>query len=364
MSTLDAATNTKAGRIAEAIAQDITQGRYTPGMMLPGERELARSYDVSPVTVRKSLRLLSETGRVVRHPQRGVIVPGQTEAKRKVRQIAFITSWPNNGTNEWARGISMSLDPEQYALGVYSAYMDMSHIGRLVASVLATQPAGIIISPMADQHGHIDGAMLAESGIPVVTLGQPTIPGFQCDRIDESGVFVGKVISQFVLKRGFRDVVYFTSGPKEQSVDTIRSLRQHLGTAGISLPDERVYIYDAPNGYITPPDPYIDARREMARMLANGFSCELLIAGHDFPAVGALQSLLASGIQVPEQMHVMSGMRCPVEGVTPMKLTTIDFNRVAEGQIAADVLMRRIDGYTGPVEVHHVALDLIEGETT
>lgn len=363
MNSIDVTINTKAGRIAETIAKDISQGRYAPGMLLPTERELARSYDVSPATMRKSLRLLSEIGQVVKHPQRGVVVPGSSIQARKVEQIAFITPCPNDGTNEWARGISSCLDPEHFTLAVYSAYHEMKKMGQVVENVLATRPAGIIISPMPDEQCHIDGDILTKSGIPVVTIGHATIPGLSCDRIDESGLYSGRMLAKFVLKYRFRNIAYFTCGPRYTSDDTINSLRQELTSSGFELPEEKIYIYDAPHGVMSPPDPYIDARRQMAKMLGEGFKCELLIAGHDYPAVGALQALTAAGVKVPQQMKIISAMRCPVEGITPMKLTTIDFNRISEGKIATELLMRRINGYGGPIEVHHVSLDLIEGET-
>jgi DNA-binding LacI/PurR family transcriptional regulator len=355
--------NTKVGRIAMTLVDDIKQGRYQPGMLLPTERELAKTYEVSPVTMRKCLKILSKRGELVRHPQRGVVVASPAQAAPKVGQIAFVTFCPNDNTNMYAKGISENLDHDRFTLAVYSAYHDVKKFSQLLENVLSTRPAGVIINTLPEEIYRINGELIAQTGIPVVALGHSEIPEFFCDRIDESGTYNARKIAKFILKYQFRDIAYFGTSPRSASDETITAIRRELGPMGINLPEEKIHIIETPHGYTSPPDPFIDTRLYMTNLLNKGFNCELLIAGHDYLGVGALQALLKAGVAVPQQMKIISAMRCPVEGISPMKLTTIDFNQDEEGKIAIELLMRRINGYTGPVEVHHVAVELIDGET-
>ncbi len=67
--------NSKATKIADRVADDIKQGKYATGVLLPAEEELAKTYSVSRTTIRKSLAILSRKGRINKLPQRGALVP-------------------------------------------------------------------------------------------------------------------------------------------------------------------------------------------------------------------------------------------------------------------------------------------------
>ncbi len=65
--------NTKAYRLAMQITEDIQNGKFASGVLLPPDGELANDYDVSRITLRKSLAILSQKGRLQRLPQGGAL---------------------------------------------------------------------------------------------------------------------------------------------------------------------------------------------------------------------------------------------------------------------------------------------------
>jgi LacI family transcriptional regulator len=65
--------HTRAHKVAAQIAEDICQGKFDSGVLLPPESELAASYAVSRITLRKSLTILSEKGQLRRLPQGGAL---------------------------------------------------------------------------------------------------------------------------------------------------------------------------------------------------------------------------------------------------------------------------------------------------
>jgi DNA-binding LacI/PurR family transcriptional regulator len=67
----------KSVRVADTLADDIQQGRFQAGMLLPTENELAGIYRVSGMTMRKALGILANRGVVVRLPQKGTLVPSR-----------------------------------------------------------------------------------------------------------------------------------------------------------------------------------------------------------------------------------------------------------------------------------------------
>ena len=61
-------------QLADLIRTDITKGKLKKGDMLPTEKELGDSYNVSRITVRGALSILAEEGLIYRKKGRGTIV--------------------------------------------------------------------------------------------------------------------------------------------------------------------------------------------------------------------------------------------------------------------------------------------------
>jgi DNA-binding GntR family transcriptional regulator len=61
-------------QVAADVEADIDTGRFAPDTRLPSELELAEQYGVSRVTVRRSIDLLRQRGKVVAVQGRGTFV--------------------------------------------------------------------------------------------------------------------------------------------------------------------------------------------------------------------------------------------------------------------------------------------------
>ena len=312
--------NSRAVRLVQRVLADLRRGRFSPGERLPAERELAPLYGVSRSTIRHTLELLVADWHLVREPRRGVKVPKRPAgAPADNTQVAWITLSLSEDANEVTRGLHAALDPD-YTLATYCAHADIARYGQLVARVAATRPAGMIlqcdISPGRDA---FHAAPLMAAGIPVVVIGDMIPAGLVCDQVRNAPFNGARVIAQYLTKKNYRDLACVTMLGQERRAAVLRDLRNALRPAGISLPDERVFYVEARRGWAQPPDPYVDAQEFMARRLADGFRCGTLLVDHDYPAVGVLRALLAAGIRVPEEMQVVSMIRCHVENVTPMR---------------------------------------------
>jgi len=344
--------------------EDFQQGQYPAGTRLPPEMELVSKYGVSRPTIRRALEILADKKRVIKIPQRGVVVAEDFSRKSAIGQIAFVSHSLNWDTNRYAKGMMEAVDSKRFTVAIYSSHADIEKHRENLENILKTRPAGIITTTMPEELYKINAEIFTRAPVPVVTIGHPKIPGFSCDHIDEPGTENARKIARFILKKGYRDIVYLGVAPRSANEETIETLRAELAEAGVRLPDEKVFVVYTPHGYATPPQPYADVLRFTTGLFKEGFRCELLIAGHDYPGVGVMLAAMRMGINIPRDLKIISAMRGGVEGFSPMRLTTVDFNPAEEGRIAVKLLMRRIDGYNGPIEVHHTSVELIEGETT
>ena len=74
-------------RIARSIAQRIADGELMEGEKLSGRSKLSSEYNVSPETIRRALRLLSDMKVVEVKEQSGVYVLSADNARRYLRNF-------------------------------------------------------------------------------------------------------------------------------------------------------------------------------------------------------------------------------------------------------------------------------------
>jgi DNA-binding LacI/PurR family transcriptional regulator len=94
----------KNGRPAQGLAaelrEQIAAGVITPGGYLPGERQLAATHGVAPMTARRALKMLEAEGLVVAEPRRGYRVLARANDPDRGAPLAYVLS-PHPGPELW-----------------------------------------------------------------------------------------------------------------------------------------------------------------------------------------------------------------------------------------------------------------------
>lgn len=352
-------------RMADQIERSIRSGKYTSGHAIPSVRNLMKSNALSMSTVVKALTLLENRGLVRRMQNRGYFVVDRHRPDPKLKQIALVTPALAAETQLMLKGLTNALpSSNHFTVGVYSSNADLHRYTDLIEQVTRMHPAGVILNSMPKEICEIQGRGLIEAGIPTVVIGQ-RVDDLPSDRVDYRGEESAKRFMPYLLKKGYREfTVIFCmplSDPSRQGL--LKVIREQLAEAGSSLPDERVFELQSPHGFATPADPYIDARMFTESLLRRGIELGTVVCCHDYPAVGVLRAVLAAGLRVPEDVRIVSAAYCPVEGVSPMKLTTVETHPAERARLAGELLLRRLNGYDGPPEIHYNAGDLVPGQT-
>ncbi len=354
--------NSKAIRLSMQLLEDIREGQYLPGAPFPSTDEIATQYGVSRPTARKAVAILTSKNELKKLPQRGLVITNPVISSTRIQQIAFITAALSGDSNAYIKGMADAIDSQRFSLASYSTHSDMKRYHHVIENVVRQRPAGVVLGTTFKEWEKVHGELFTRTGIPVVTLGQERVPNLSCDAVRDSATEGAIQVARHIIQHGYRDVAYLTPSP-ESSKETIDTLRSELIPAGIPLPEDRILCFDDSRGYADPPNPFIDAEEFFAEQLAKGFRCGCLICGHDYTATGALRAALAAGVRVPDEMKVISVLGNVAEGVSPLKLTTLNANRELQGRKAIQLLTRRIDGFQGPAEIHYVSTRLIPGQT-
>ncbi|MFH0966013.1 MAG: GntR family transcriptional regulator, partial [Planctomycetota bacterium] len=158
-------------QIADRLRMAIERGELTPGEKLPGERDLAKRFDVSKDTIRKALAVLTERGLLIRNAPRGTFVASpkiqrQTRGERRYVH-AFLSGWAYFG--EVLAGAVEELSVH----GLHLIASDVSEVAitqarEFISGLSRDQVAGLLVYPFPRVEWHTYCRELAESDLPVV----------------------------------------------------------------------------------------------------------------------------------------------------------------------------------------------------
>jgi len=114
------------------------------------------------------------------------------------------------------------------------------------------------------------------------------------------------------------------------------------------------------------PDPIRSAQEFTMDMIAHEKMPELILAGHDWVAIGVIRALRCSGLRVPEDVSVISAEKgCGWEmNFVTSKITTFDNLYYHQARVAAQLLLERLNGNVGHPQRHQIHGMLIAGETS
>ncbi|MFA5205694.1 MAG: substrate-binding domain-containing protein [Lentisphaeria bacterium] len=362
--------NSRAVRLSQDLLKAMRQGRFAAGELLPPEQELAARYKVSRSTLRRAVEILAAENHLIKSPRRGMVVPSAMVENNgaAARLVAWLTLALSGEADEYARGLQDALAGTPFNLGVYCSQANPARLVQLLEHLTAMRPAGIVLQ-QENRYGQDPrlealARALAEAGIPVVRLDSEDHLPLTCDAVHGEPYRIGMIAARYLVAKGYRDVTFLATTTPEDYQEYLAGLRHVLTPAGIPLPDGRTVNFKVPHGYGAAPDPFFDAEEKMRELLAAGFRQGTLLAGHDYVATGVLRVVLAAGLRVPEDVQVISMLRCDVHGATPMRLTTIENHREEKGRLAGRLLLRRIGGHAGPFETVRLAADeIVPGET-
>jgi LacI family transcriptional regulator len=196
--------------------------------------------------------------------------------------------------------------------------------------------AGLIIAPASDA---INLDEVIERRLPVVCIDR-TAPGYDLDSVVVDNVGGARRSTELLQQAGFRHIACI-SGP------------EHVETADQRTAGWREAIFAAAGAA---PDPDHDVRTSysvaggesaMAALLDLPNPPDAVFAANNTLAVGLLRTLLAQGL-MPPAYGVLAFGDLPLLTYTPLGVMVVHLPSREIGEVAADRLLERINGFDGP----------------
>jgi LacI family transcriptional regulator len=212
---------------------------------------------------------------------------------------------------------------------------------------------GIAMLPTGLEAGSV--REMLDTGIPLV-LAARYFHGLPVDVVRHDNRQTGYLATRHLLDLGHRRILYLA---RAQRISTVADRREGVLAA----------LEDAGQPHATvqfvPTEPNAaDGYRATAEVLAGGADPTGVIAYNDYTGLGAYRALLEAGRRVPDDVSLIACDDTGIADFLPTRFTTISESWADVGRLAAEVLIRRIEGYAGPATTTIIGVELRVREST
>lgn len=330
-------------RLAGHLREKIQSGLLEPGARLPSVAQMKAQHGVSLTTVDRAQALLEQEGFIVREHGRGTFV-AQPALRERTGLIGLI--------GRTFEGRRTSFDVERITSGIEEALYDNEK--RLV--LLDAQSSlgwdgvdGILICRPSQTQENV--AQLPDQ-VPCVSLLE-SVAGISSVEADEAHAC--RLAVEHLVALGHRRIAFLMQENSLVRRTRWAAYRQALCDAGIAPREEWLRADTLPIRHI---GDYTRLGREgMAAWLQDGWretGCTALIAQNDTIAIGAMKSLQAAGVCVPDDVSVLGFDATELTQTVSPALTSVEIPFKQIGQAGVELLLRRIE--TSRIEPEHIVL--------
>jgi LacI family transcriptional regulator len=305
-------------------------------------RDVAAAAGVSPATVSRVLNLKEDVNADLRRRVLAAVTdlgyrrngPARSLRTRAAMVIGLIISDITNPFfTALVRGVEDRAQLAGYSVVLANADEDVGKEAHYLEVAAAEQMAGVLLSPASSKMTSID--VLMERGIPVVTIDR-RLSSAAVDSVTVNNRQAALEAAEHLIRQGCRRVG-FVAGPVQTTTGSGRlaGYRAALRAAGRTHdPALTAYAdFRTEGGYA--------ATRQLLRLPEPP---DGLLIANNLMTVGGMQAIAEAGLAVPDEIAVVgfddvnwaTALRPPLSVVTQ---PTYEI-----GQVAAEMLLRRIGG--------------------
>ncbi len=249
----------------------------------------------------------------------------------------------NPYSTELANAVRESLSAKGYnvfiCISEHSAKEDISAFDSLVDHNVD----GLIVATRSNKEGDKHLASFADTSLPIVAVGRD-FRHENVDNVSADNYRGGFEATQHLIDLGHKRIAFLGAAYEDRK--SLKRLAGYLDALEkhCIVVDERLItgrsgaIGDVP-GYSTEKVGY----EGMKRILALPKKPTAVFARNDFTAVGAISAIKEAGLSIPGDIGIVGFDDIPLAAHMMPALTTVRQPMREQGQIAAEMLLRRLD---------------------
>lgn len=341
--------------IASILRDEIKNGQYASGQMLPTEEQLTERFSASRQTIRQALSLLVAEGLISKLRGSGSRVHKQTEQPRSgnIAVIAtYISDYIFPGILREAESVLAS---NKYTAVLAATRNSVFNERTILTDLLAKPIDGMLVegtktalpNPNLDLYEKFMGR-----NIPIVFFN-----GFYSNLGGTVSVYAdnfggGYDLVQYLLKSGHETIAGIFKSDDIQGHQRYSGYITALRDANRLISDSSVFWYTTENK-----DELFT--EELATKIGE---CSAVVCYNDEIAFRLIPLLQSQGIRIPEEVSVVSFDNSSLSDISPVKITSLSYGDQNIGRTSAELLIRRIAGEA--VESQTLRWTLVEKESS
>ena len=251
------------------------------------------------------------------------------------------------------QGIHDVLIPQGYQILLGPTGFSLAEEEALVTTSLGWSPQGIILTGV--DHTPHARRLLLSARIPIVEtmeLGESPLD----INVGFSHVQAGYAMTERLITLGYRHIA-FAGARLDQDVRAMRRCEGYLAALRRhKLPTDLVLRFPTPTKYE-------QGAKALEWLLVQRPQIDAVFCHHDVLAVGVLLECQRKNVEVPRRLAVAGFNGLDISAAVIPRLTTVVSPRYRIGQLAAELLLRRLKGEAVDRRVD-VGFEIIEREST
>lgn len=356
----------KVRSIAEKLRLDIEDGKFDRTRRLPSEHELMRRFAVARETVRAAIRDLCARNLAEKRPGYGTFIVDRASALASQKFAVIVPdAWHPfyagicRGIEDVARKNGWSV--LQASLGTGGLRERAVKSAEFAAMFARERVSGVFFQPLQfmEDCEKCNRAVLAvfdSARIPVVLLDSDFLPPPQRSRYDLVGVdntHIGYMLARHVIEQGAKKVVYF-SNPMPAATSLKRAYGVGIAAKEAGLKWTRDNII-----FANPAD-----TAAAKRFFASKKRPDAIIAVNDLIAKMLLETLLAIGVKVPDDVMI-AGVNGDVDSEEArVPITTVVQPCRKLGEAAVNMMLQRIREPGAPAHEVFISCEIVPRAST
>ena len=325
----------------QKIAKEL-EGRIStmkrPDGRLPSEAQLCAEYNVSRVTIRKSLTLLKDRGIICSFGGKGTFLGNKSDKASKIITIVL----GNNLTSlarEQIYSISKNLLYHGYGVTLSDEETAVSSNGKKNFETMhgLYDPSGYVLVSLSPQTQR----WFSLRKLPIMVIGDPlseTMTSYV--RVRSFPIFYNSVYHLY--EQGHKDiVVFFRSNRSKGNMELLKGFHQACMELNISQPPQNIVHIE---------DKRSSLQKILDDLLAREKKPTAIILHDQESAVPVLTHLQHRKIKIPQELAVVVGTGDKLCDQFKVRLTHSDFGKVDIAEITAQSIMSLVEGRTKKIQ--------------
>ncbi|MCL5408979.1 MAG: GntR family transcriptional regulator [Candidatus Omnitrophica bacterium] len=335
-------------QIKEKILKNIKEEKIKPGEKVLSEEELAKKFEVSRMTVREAIIELINEKILFRVHGKGTFLSEDFDKGNSSEKMIVIElpNLRNSFYYQIVSGAEKIFSQNDYSFTIFSERDNPVEEKKYFEKILNGKMSGFFLISTYYTHTNLSILKKIQKKIPVIVV-DVKIPELKVDTVISNDFKGGFMITEHLIELGHKKILHL-SGPVDDSSANERKngYIEALKKYGITQSIIRTTGWELENGYY-----------ETKKFFLNNNEVKAVFACNDEVALGAYRAIKELQIKIPDEIVLTGYGNLDIGRVLEIPFTTVDQSPEKMGEIAAKLLIDKIEGRSKLEKAEEIKVD-------